>query len=56
MFSPLGKQQEHRLLPVECQQEPLFPEGGKSRNGAARPSMTRSSLLALDTVLLKKTS
>src|ERR1700687_1003678 len=24
MFSPLDKQQEHKHLPVECQQEPLF--------------------------------
>ncbi|PYU84786.1 MAG: hypothetical protein DMG51_09930 [Acidobacteria bacterium] len=34
MLSPLDKQQEHRLRPVECQQEDSLPKKG-------RPAATR---------------
>src|SRR5260370_21058502 len=43
MFSPLDKQQEHKHLPVECQQEPLFRNAFKSASVARGRASSQSS-------------
>jgi hypothetical protein len=53
MFSPLDKQQEHKHLPVECQQEPLF-RNELNLQVLPEAAHLRISLLALGTVLLRR--
>jgi hypothetical protein len=52
MFSPLDKQQEHKLLSVECQQEGFF-RNALSQQVLPEAGHLRGFLLVLDTFLLR---